>query len=145
MGIVQFTNYLRPVQYSVHVSTLNELLMLLDNRIVITGAERQEGRVNFDNLSSSTELFETIEVYREVYGEIWKVHQSLNHCFGFSILVITMNAYISAAFTLYFSVLSHAEELTFDFIAQPALHTFHIAILFVVMVYNCECSNAMVN
>lgn len=147
MGIVQFTNYLRPVQFIVHVSVLNERLKLLDDKIIkiMTRSDRKrDAKMKFDDLSTSSLIFDAIEVYREAYGRIWRLHESLSHCFGFSILVITLNAFLSAAITLYFSVVLLSQAITVDFITQPLIHIFHISILFVVMIYSCECSNALV-
>lgn len=147
MGIVQFLNYMRPLQFIAHVSMLNERLRMLDDKIlkIKSHPEKHDGKLNFDCFSTSTILFETIEVYRETFGRIWKLHESLSYCFGLSILVITLNALMSAAFSLYFSILSHSNNITIDFIAEPSLHTFHISILFVIMIYTCETSGAIVS
>lgn len=146
MGIVQFINYLRPIQFIMHVSILNERLKTLDEKIIklkIQSASRDRG-LSFDFLSASTHLFVTIEECRDVFGRIWRLHQSLNFCFGFSLLTITLNAFLCSTFTIYFNILANAQNVTIDFITQPTLHTFHIAALFVVMVYTCETSGSLV-
>lgn len=147
MGIVQFLNYMRPLQFIVHVSMLNERLRMLDDKIqkIKSHPEKHDGKLSFDCFSTSTLLYETIEVYRETFGRIWKLHETLSYCFGLSILVITLNALISTAISLYYSILSNSKVITIDFIANPSLHTFHISILFVIMIYTCETSAAIVS
>lgn len=147
MGFVQFSNYLRPVQFIVHVSIVNERLKILDEMVVRikTQSEKHDARLTFDCLLSSNALFDEIEKYREIFGKIWKLHVSLSQCFGFSILVITFNAFVSAAFTLYFGVVPSNKIVNLDFFIIPSLHALHIAILFIVMVYTCEASDALVN
>jgi 7tm Chemosensory receptor len=150
MGIVQFANYLRPIQFIAHVCIINERLSVLDEKIIkmkhqSEGAtENIERKLSFDYLSTSTQLYDAIEAYREAFGRIWSLHVSVNRCFGFSILMITLNALLSTAFTLYYSILSHANNITIDFVAQPSTHTLHIAVLFIVMIYTCEESDAAV-
>lgn len=146
-GIVQFTNYLRPMQFITLVSVLNERLKLLDDKIVKINiqSESHDGRFTFDHLTTSTRVFDKIEVYRETFTKIWKMHELLNCCFGMSILVIMMNACLSAAFTLYFTILDSSKMVTSEFITQPAIHTFHIAFLFVVLVHTCDTSNDIVS
>jgi hypothetical protein len=73
------------------------------------------------------------------------LHVLVNHCFGMSILVITLNAFLSAAFTLYYAILDHSKTVVSDFITQPVIHTCHIAFLFVVLVTTCDRSNAIVS
>lgn len=150
MGIVQFINYLRPIQFISHVCILNERLSMLDEKIIKIEKSSSEAttmierKLNFDCLSTSTQLYDTIEAYREAFGRVWSLHVSLNRCFGFSILVITLNGLLSTAFTLYYSILSHAKNITIDFIAAPSTHTLHLAVLFIVMIYICEESDATV-
>lgn len=147
MGIVQFTNYLRPMQFITLVSILNERLKLLDDKIVKIKiqSESHDGDFSFNHLSSSTLLFDKIEVFRETFTRIWKLHVSLNFCFGLSILVITGNAFLAAAFTLYFTILDNSKVITNEFIIQPMVHTFHIAVLFIIMVYTCNESHDIVS
>jgi 7tm Chemosensory receptor len=130
-----------------HVCILNELLVALDEKIVKLDNRSEttiERKLNFDYISTSTQLYDTIESYREAFGRIWSLHVSINRCFGFSILMITLNALVSTAFTLYFNILSHVKNITIDFIAQPSTHMMHIAVLFVFMIYTCEQSDAAV-
>lgn len=151
MGIVQFSNYLRPIQFVMHVCEINDELQLLDDMIAEISARPENliDRMKFDCLSSSTKLYDAIEVHRETFGKIWKLHQSLCHCFGFSILVITLNGFLSATFTFYFSILMDSRKnsniISTEFITKPLLHTTHIAILFVVMIYSCDMSDALVS
>lgn len=144
---MQFVNYLRPIQFSAHVLVLNECLDALDEKIIELDNQSTtiERKLNFDYLSTSTQVYDTIESYREAFGRIWSLHVSINRCFGFSILMITLNALLSSAFTLYFSILSHAKNITIDFVAQPSTHMMHIAVFFVFMVYTCEQSDAAVS
>ena len=143
VNVVQFMNYLRPVQFIAHVSILNERLQLLDNKFLKLKAHSDQDnlRLKFDYISASTRLYDTIEVYRETFSRIWKLHKSLNHCFGLSILVIIFNALTSITFTLYFNISSSSENVTVQFIATPTLHTFHIFFLLIVMIFTCESSN----
>lgn len=147
MGIVQFTNYLRLVVFLGHVSMLNERLKLLDEKIVKIKSQSQQhdGKLHFDYIATSTLTYDTMEVYRKTFGEIWKLHQLMCRSFGFSLLAITLNALTSAAISLYFSILSHSKNVTIDFVAEPSLHTFHIGILFVILVNTCETSNELVS
>lgn len=136
---------MRPVQFIAHVSILNERLKLLDDKIlkIKLHSEQHDGKLNFH--CQSTLLFETIEVYRETFGRIWKLHESLSYCFGSSILIIMLNALLSATYSLYFSILSYSNNLSIFFVAEPSLHTFHISILIVVMIYTCETSDTIVS
>lgn len=147
MGIVQFTNYLRLMQFVMHVSMLNEELELLSSIInkLSSPSENISDRMRFDCLSSSTKLFEDIEVLRHAYGMIWRVHQLLCRCFGLSLLVIIFNAFLSATCILYFSILINSRNITITSITQPLLHTLHIAVLFLITVNSCEASDALVS
>lgn len=146
-NVVQFMNYLRPVQFIAHVSILNERLQLLDDKFLKLKAHSDQDnlRLKFDYLSTSTRLYNTIEVYRKTFSVIWKLHKSLNHCFGLSIMVITLNALMSISFTLYFSISSISKNITVQFIVTTSLHTFHISFLFIVMIITCETSNELVS
>ena len=147
MGIVQFTNYLRPMQFITLVNILNERLKLLDDKIVKikNQSDCDDERINFNYTSTSTLIFDKIEVCRELYAKIWNLHVLLNHCFGMSLLVITLNAFLSAAFTLYYAILDHSKTVASDFLTQPLVHTCHIAVLFVVLVISCDKSNETVS
>lgn len=148
LGIVQFNNYLRAIQFVIHVSLLNDRLKVLDDKVIKikVQSEGRDGRkFNFDCLSTSTELYESIELHRETFTRIWKLQTSLNECFGLSVLVITMNALFAATFTLYFNIITNSRNITPTFVTQPAIHVFHLAILFIVMVNSCEDSGVLVN
>lgn len=149
MGIVQFTNYLRPMQLILLVSIVNEKLKLLDDKIVQikNQSNSDDEKLNFNYSSTSTMLYDKIEVYRETFTKVWYLHVLINHCFGMSILVITLNALLSAAFTLYYAILDHSKaiEFTSEIITQPMVHTCHIAFLFIVLVTTCDKSNEIVS
>lgn len=147
MGVVQFMNYSRPVQFIVHVSALNESLQRLNEKVskLKTQSDLHDEVFNLDYLSTSTLLYNKIEVYRETFNKIWSAHESLNRCFGFSILVITLNALMTAAFSFYFSILSLSKNITVAFIIDPSLHMLHILCLFILMIHTCETSNALVS
>lgn len=147
MGIVQFMNYLRLFQFVAHVSALNENLQCLCYEVRETKTDSDSNDVQFhtDYLSTSTALYDKIEDYRKLFGRIWKLHVLINQCFGFSILVITLNILLSIAFSLYLSVLSHSKNITVEFIVEPSLSSFHIIILFIFMINTCEKSDALVN
>lgn len=144
LGTVSCLNYLRPVQFIVHVCMLNEKLKCLDDKIKnpqYTPAQ-QDGNME----SSSTEqVCRLIESYRQAYGKIWKQHELINDCFGFSILSITLIAFTNYAVTFYNSVLDNSKYVTMDFIVQPAVHTFHITILLAVLIKTCETSDELVS
>lgn len=146
MGVVQFMNYLRTFQFIAHVSELNKHLQHLDGKVLKLKAksEQHDEKINLDYLSTSTVLYESIEIYREAFSKIWRLHESLNRCFGLSILVITLNALMSSAFNLYLSILTHSKNITVGFISGPALHSFHITILFFFLVHTCQNSDALV-
>jgi hypothetical protein len=66
--IVQFTNYLRPMQFITLISILNERLKLLDDKFVKIKTQsdiHDDESFNFSHRSSSTLMFDKIEVYRE--------------------------------------------------------------------------------
>lgn len=144
VGIVQFTNYLRPLQFIVHVSLINERVELLADKIKEI-EKKSEGQISFDSTSSSTVLYNQIEVFREIFGRIWHQHKSLSDCFGFSMLVVTLNTFLGIAFTLYISILTKSKDISIEFVTHLPLHTFHIAIMFVGMIYTCERSDAVVS
>jgi hypothetical protein len=147
MGMVQFTNYLRPMQFILLVSIINEKLELLDDKIVTikNQSDGDDEKLNFNYSSTSTMMYDKIEVYRGTFARVWNLHVLVNHCFGMSILVITLNAFLSAAFTLYYAILDHSKTVASDFITQPVIHTCHIAFLFVVLVTTCDRSNGIVS
>jgi 7tm Chemosensory receptor len=147
MGIVQFTNYLRPMQFITLVSILNERLKLLDDKIVKikNQSDSDDEKFNFNYSSTSTMVFDKIEVYRETFAKVWKLHVLLNHCFGMSILVITLNAFLSVAFTLYYAILDHSTNVPMEILTQPMVHTCHIAAFFVVLVTSCDKCNDIVS
>lgn len=101
--------------------------------------------MNFDSASSSTVLYNTVEVYREVFGKIWQQHEALNDCFGLSILAITLKAFAGIALPLYINILTHSDNISNDSITHPTLHTFHITFMFFIMIYTCERSDAVVD
>lgn len=138
MCIVQIMNYHRPFLFILLISILNEQLQLLDQKIMKFASTTD------DRSQTQTFIYETIEDYRKKIDKIWQLHELLNDCFGFSNLVITLNAMVCASTSLFFSILYHSKFITIEFIAQPSLHTFHIAILFVTMVYTCDTSNSLV-
>lgn len=125
MCIVQIMNYHRPFLFIHLISILNEQLQLLDQTIMKFASTTD------DRSQTQTFIYETIEDYRFSNR-------------GFSNLVITLNAMVCASTSLFFSILYHSKFITIEFIAQPSLHTFHIGLLFVTMVYSCDTSNSLV-
>lgn len=79
MGVVQFMNYLQAVQFIAHVSALNERLQLLDEKVLKLKArsDLHDVRFSLDYRSTSSVLYETIEVYlyRKTVSNIWKSHE----------------------------------------------------------------------
>lgn len=149
IGIVQYINYLRPIQLIAHVGILNERLNHLDDKIlkiVKQTKKYDEKYLNFEASLSSTVLFETIEVYREVYGRIWSMHETLSHCFGASIFIILLNGCLSGGITMYFSVVwSNHAIFSLENFTTPMLHSFHIISIFMILIQTCEESQNIVS
>lgn len=132
------------MQFIVHVCMLNEKLKCLDDKIKSLKhiPAQRDGDLEY---SSAEQVCRLIESFRQAYGKIWKQHELINDCFGFSILSITLIAFTSYAVTFYSSVSDNSEYLTMDFIVQPAVHTFHITILLAVLIKTCETSDELVS
>jgi hypothetical protein len=135
------------MQFITLVSILNERLKLLDDKIakIKIQSDNDDAKFNFHYSSTSTMMFDKIEVYRETFVRIWKLQVLLNHCFGLSLLVITLNALLSAAFSLYYAILDHSKTVQTEFLTHPVIHTCHIAALFVILVDSCDKSNEIVS
>lgn len=137
-------NYLRPVQFIVHVCMLNEKLKSLDDKIKNLRYIPTLRDADVES-SAAEQVFELIESCRQAYGKIWKQHELINDCFGFSILSITVIAFTNYAVTFYNSLLDDSKYVTMDFIVHPTVHTFHVTILLAVLIRTCETSDELVS
>lgn len=123
---------------------LNEKLKCLDDKIKRLKYIPVQREGNMES-SSSEQVCLLIESFRQAYGKIWRQHELINDCFGFSILSITLIAFTNYAVTFYNSVLDNSEHITMDFVVQPAVSTFHVTILLVVLIKTCETSDELVS
>lgn len=142
---MQFVNYLRPVQFVTHVCILNDRLKLLDEMIMKLRFLSEKPDAPFGPVKSmKTRIYEMTEDYRSVFGKIWMQHRTLNDCFGFSLVSITLNTFLNITSAFYFSIRENAEKFSLEFITQPIFHTFHIIILFAITIKTCEKSDELV-
>lgn len=123
---------------------LNEKLKTLDDKIKNLKyiPTLRDGNVES---SAAERICLLIESYRQAYGKIWKQHELINDCFGFSILAVMINAFTNYAVTYYVSLVDESKYVTTDFIVHPTVHTFHITILLVVLIRTCETSDELVS
>lgn len=84
--------HIRFIQFIFCVNIINERLKHLDNLIVnLRNKLAKSGDTPSMNVSSSsTEVFLTVENYRELYGRIWRLHKMVNDYFGMTILLNTV-------------------------------------------------------
>ena len=85
-----------------------------------------------------------IEDFREAYGKIWMQHEAMNDCFGFSILTISLIAFLNIAIVVYFAVLESTEAFSIEGMSRPLVDTFHITLIFMAMIKTCETSHKLV-
>jgi len=147
-ALIQLTNYLRPIQYIAYVFMINERLSILNQNMEKLKESVEKSRNDPEILSfikinsmTSTNIFEAAENIRETFNHIWKLHQLINDCFGSSILIITVNAFFSAAFSIYFSATVNSGNISVALFQDPAIHSLHIAIIFIFLTNTCERSN----
>ena len=138
--------YLRLIQFIVCVSIINERLEHLDNLIVSIKNKlaKTDGRPNIYLTSTNTQMYLTIENYRELYGKIWRLHVMVNEYFGLTILLNTISAFITGGYNIYITIIANARNMSLVALADPFQSMGHIFIVYIVIVHTCCTSDKLV-
>lgn len=145
-GIIQVTKYLRLIQFMIAVNIINERLEQLNKQITATRQRLEKSRTHSSIFSSfsSTQVFLTFERHREIYAKIWTLYTIVNDYFGVSNLFNIVNIFLTVAYNIYNTIVSHSTNLSTLVLADPFQNVSHVCILLIVMVATCRKSDKIV-